>query len=427
MSSFNYQNGVLHAEEVPLPDIAAAHGTPCYVYSTAEFENNWRALDSAFGDTPHLICYAVKANSNLAILNLLAKLGSGFDIVSGGELQRVLAAGGDADKIVFSGVAKSSQEIEMALSCSERGVRCINIESRAELDRIQHIAAKLNTTARIGFRVNPDVDARTHPYIATGLETAKFGLAFKDAIEAYEAASAMPNISIHSMACHIGSQITELEPFADAVSRVALLVLELAERGIEIQQLDLGGGLGIAYQGETPPSAQAYVDNLLAQLKTHGVNIPIAIEPGRYIAGNAGVLLTRVEYLKPTASKNFAIVDAGMNDLMRPSLYQAYHQIRSVTEPTQSTASSTTPSTRTWEVVGPVCESADVLGSDRELSLNDGDLLSIDSAGAYSFVMASNYNTRPKPPEVLVDGNKVHLVRQRERFADLIAGESIPD
>ncbi len=419
MSVFNYRNGVLHAEDVAMPSLAADYATPCYIYSRAAFEQHWRALDEAFHDYPHLICYAVKANSNIAILNVLARLGSGFDIVSGGELQRVLAAGGDADKIVFSGVAKSEEEIRMALQCGESGVRCLNIESHEELERIQYIAADLNVTARIGIRVNPDVDARTHPYIATGLETAKFGLAVPAALDAYKAASKMPNVSVHSMACHIGSQITELQPFADAVARIAELVLELSEHGIAIQQLDLGGGLGIDYQGESLPSAQAYVDNILKQLRDHDINLPVAIEPGRFIAGNAGVLLTQVEYIKRTERKNFAIVDAGMNDLMRPSLYQAFHRISTVIDRAQHNNSEQ------WEIVGPVCESADVLGTERELSVTAGDLLCVESAGAYSFVMSSNYNSRPRPPEILVDGGSSHIIREREVFTDLVSGERL--
>ena len=414
---FHYRQNQLCAEELPLQNIAQAYGTPCYVYSRAAIENHWQALDKAFGDHPHLICYAVKANSNLAVLNLLAKLGSGFDIVSGGELHRVLVAGGDPNKVVFSGVAKSEADIEMALTCGNNGVRCLNIESLPELERIQRVAEKLGRNANIGIRVNPDVDARTHPYIATGLESSKFGLNIESAITAYKRALSMSHIRIHSMACHIGSQITELAPFADAVERVAQLVLRLQALGIELQQLDLGGGLGIDYAGEVVPSAASYVDNLLAVLSKHGVNLPVAIEPGRSIIGTAGVLLTKVEYLKETPNKSFAVIDAGMNDLLRPSLYQAFHKIKPVLERNSPKKS--------WDVVGPVCESADVLGQARELALQEGDLLSIMSAGAYAFTMASNYNSRPRPPEVLVDGDQHFLIRQRETLDELVKGEQI--
>ena len=415
MPNFEYQDGVMHAERVALPEIAAEYGTPCYVYSRTEISQRWHALDDAFAGYPHLICYAVKANSNLAVLNTLAKLGSGFDIVSGGELQRVIAAGGDVSKVVFSGVAKSDQDIRLALQSGEQGVRCLNIESHSELHRIQAIAKELGVIARVGVRVNPDVDARTHPYIATGMETAKFGLSAAAATSALMDAQQMSHVQVHSLACHIGSQITELSPFADAVAHVSELVSDLQTQGITFEQLDLGGGLGIDYQGETLPTAQEYVSNLLKQLRAQGVDLPVAIEPGRYIVGNAGVLLTRVEYLKRTGSKNFAIVDAGMNDLMRPSLYQAFHRISHV-HPDQC-------ATEDWDVVGPVCESADVLGTARPLSLNEGDLLAVESAGAYSFVMASNYNSRPRPPEIMVSGEKTHVIRERETVADLYKGE----
>ena len=418
MSFFNLQNGVLHAEHVALPAVAEAYGTPSYVYSRAAFEQQWRALDTAFGEHSHLICYAVKANSNLAVLNILAQLGSGFDIVSSGELKRVLAAGGDPAQTVFSGVAKSEEEIRLALSCGNTGVRCINVESLAELYRVQKVAAELDTMARIGVRVNPDVDARTHPYIATGLETAKFGLTINAALEAYALAQTMPNISIYSMACHIGSQITELQPFADAVSRIADLSKRLQVMGVELQQLDLGGGLGIDYQGETPPSAAQYVSNLLKQLQIQNIDISVAIEPGRFIAGNSGILLTKVEYLKHTPTKNFAVVNAGMNDLLRPSLYQAEHRIDHVVEPKQEPL-------EVYDVVGPVCESADVLGFRRTLHLKSEDLLAIRSAGAYAFAMASNYNTRGRPAEIMVDGDQMHLIRRRETFADMVATEQM--
>lgn len=414
MSVFTHRNGVMHAENVALSDIAAHHGTPTYVYSRNALEQQWKSLNDAFGEHPHLICFAVKANSNIAVLNVLAQLGSGFDIVSGGELQRVLAAGGLAEKTVFSGVAKSSEDIRMAL---QAGVRCLNIESRSELDRIQAIAKELDVIAPIGVRVNPDVDAKTHPYIATGLETAKFGLTQEAAIDAFQAAASMSHVRVHSMACHIGSQITELSPFTDSVTRLAAMVKELLTLGIELKQLDLGGGLGIDYQGETPPSAEDYAGTLISTLADHGIDLPIAIEPGRYIAGNAGVLLTTVEYLKPTNSKNFAIVDAGMNDIMRPSLYQAFHQIESVQQ------GDADP--KQWEVVGPVCESSDVLGSQRTLSINEGDLLAIKSAGAYCFTMASNYNSRPRAAEVMVDDSSHKVIRQRESYTELYASETL--
>jgi len=415
MSSFTYQNGRLYAEDVAVHDIALSHGTPCFVYSRAALERRWQALDSAFGDHPHTICYAVKANSNIAVLNVLARLGSGFDIVSQGELHRVIKAGGDPGKVVFSGVAKTATELRFAL---EQGVRNINIESLAELDRVQAVAQELGITAAIAFRVNPDVDPQTHPYISTGLDKAKFGVRMDAAFEAYQRAASLPNIKVHSIACHIGSQITKTSPFSDALERVLDLVEQLAQHGIEIKQLDLGGGLGIDYQGENPPSAQDYINTMLEGIKARGINLPITIEPGRYIAGNAGVLLTKVEYLKQNASKQFAIVDAGMNDLLRPSLYQAFHDI-------VNTELHDDVSPATLDVVGPVCESADVLGYDRELAVQAGDLLAVKSAGAYSFVMANNYNTRCRPAEVMVDGKDTHLIRERETVAELLKGESL--
>ena len=320
MSSFEYRNGELFAEKTSLSSVAQQYGTPCYVYSRAAFEAKWQALDKAFGDYPHTICYAVKANSNIAILNLLARLGSGFDIVSEGELRRVLKAGGDPSKVVFSGVAKSKSELAFAMS---NKVRSINIESEAELDRVQEVAESLGVIASIAFRVNPDVDPETHPYISTGMDKAKFGVTMETAFEAYKKAATLANIEVHGIACHIGSQITKTSPFSDALEIVLNMVKRLGDEGIEIKQLDLGGGLGIDYQGETPPSAEEYVNNMVNSVKAHGFNLPIAIEPGRYIAGNSGVMLTEVEFIKRNASKNFAIVDAGMNDLLRPSLYQA--------------------------------------------------------------------------------------------------------
>ena len=415
MDFFDFKNGQLCAEELPLSVIAEQIGTPCYVYSRAAFEHQWQSLDTAFGDHPHTICYAVKANSNLAVLNVLARLGSGFDIVSAGELRRVLAAGGDPDKVVMSGVAKSRDEIELAIKTN---IRSINVESVAELERVQEIATGLKKIAPIALRVNPNVDPETHPYISTGMEKAKFGIAMDAAYDAYVQADAMSHIEVHGIACHIGSQITKTSPFQDALDLVLEMVKRLAEQGIVIQQLDLGGGLGIDYQGEQPPSAAEYVSAMLDGLQKHNVELPISIEPGRYIAGNSGVLLTQVEYLKHSDAKNFAIVDAGMNDMLRPSLYQAYHDIVCVNEHSDAKEN-------TYDVVGPVCESADVLGYDRKLKINSDDLLAVKSAGAYGFVMAGNYNSRPKPPEIMVDGDQLHIVRRRETTDELFQGEAL--
>ena len=415
MSFFEYRDGQLCAENVTLASIASNHGTPCYVYSRAAFETQWAELDTAFGEHPHTICYAVKANSNIAVLNVLARLGSGFDIVSEGELRRVLKAGGDPSKVVFSGVAKSEKELAFAI---QKNVRSINIESVAELTRVQKVAASLNATASIAFRVNPNVDPETHPYISTGMDKAKFGVTMEAAFDAYKLADSMSNIEVHGIACHIGSQITKTSPFADALEIVLSMVKCLSAEGIKIKQLDLGGGLGIDYQGETPPSAAEYVQSMLNGIKAHDVDLPIAIEPGRYIAGNSGVMLTQVEFLKHNESKNFAIVDAGMNDLMRPSLYQAFHQIK----PLKQTSTATE---YLFDVVGPVCESADVLGYDRHLAVEAGDLLAVCSAGAYGFVMANNYNTRLRPAEILVDGDQAHVVRARESYEQLFEGETL--
>jgi diaminopimelate decarboxylase len=418
MSFFEYHDGQLCAENVTLSSIAAEHGTPTYVYSRAAFEKQWTDLDSAFGDHPHTICYAVKANSNIAILNLLARLGSGFDIVSEGELRRVLKAGGDPSKVVFSGVAKSEQELAFAI---ENKVRSINIESVAELTRVQKVAASHNTTASIAFRVNPNVDPETHPYISTGMDKAKFGVTMEAAFSAYKLADSMDNIEVHGIACHIGSQITKTSPFSDALEIVLDMVKRLKAEGINIKQLDLGGGLGIDYQGETPPSAHDYVQSMLSGIKSHGIDLPIAIEPGRYIAGNSGVLLTQVEFLKHNETKNFAIVDAGMNDLLRPSLYQAFHQIKPLKQ------NNSAPE-HIFDVVGPVCESADVLGYDRTLAVEAGDILAICSAGAYGFVMANNYNSRLRPPEILVDDKRTSVIRARETYEQLFESEYlVPD
>jgi len=415
MPFFEYHNGELFAEKTSLSSIAAKHGTPCYVYSRNAFETKWKALNEAFGEHPHTICYAVKANSNIAILKILSQLGSGFDIVSEGELRRVLKAGGDPAKVVFSGVAKSKSELAYAM---KNRVRSINIESEAELDRVQEVAASLGVTASIAFRVNPDVDPETHPYISTGMDKAKFGVTMEAAFEGYKRAATLSNIEVHGIACHIGSQITKTSPFSDALEIVLNMVKRLAKEGIAIKQLDLGGGLGINYQGETPPSAFEYVKNMIEGVKAHGIDLPITIEPGRYIAGNSGVMLAEVEFIKHNASKNFAIVNAGMNDLLRPSLYQAFHQIQTVKEKSDV-------ETCTYDVVGPVCESACVLGYDRDLAVEAGDLLAIMSAGAYSFSMANNYNSRCRPPEILVDQEEVHVIREREKFDDLMQGEHL--
>jgi diaminopimelate decarboxylase len=414
-SHFNYQNNILFAEDLSLEEVAQQFGTPCYVYSRAAIESQWRQLDDAFGEYPHLICYAVKANSNLAVLNLLARMGSGFDIVSSGELKRVVKAGGDPQKVVFSGVAKTAQELKFVINSE---IRSINVESLAELDRIQTVAQSLGKTAPIAIRVNPDVDAKTHPYIATGLEEAKFGINMQDAVKAYQLANDYSNIEVHGIACHIGSQITETQPFEDAVKLVLDLVNQLRSEGIEIRQLDLGGGLGIQYQNETPPNANDYVQGLINCAKQAELELPIAIEPGRFIVGNAGVLLTKVEYLKANERKSFAIVDAAMNDLLRPSLYQAYHNIVPIRQ-------NNDRQSKTYDVVGPVCETGDVLGYDRNLAIAQDDLLAVLSAGAYGFVMASNYNSRPKPPEVMVDKDQMHIVRRRETEDELTNGEAV--
>ena len=411
MDHFNYRNGRLYAEDVDLAALAAAHGTPCYVYSRATIERHWHAFDSAFKGHDHLVCFAVKANSNIAVLDILARLGSGFDIVSLGELERVLHAGGDPEKIVFSGVGKSAEEIRRAL---EVGIHCFNVESEGELDRINDIAGQMRKHAPVSLRVNPDIDVRTHPYIATGLKENKFGIDIASAVTIYQRAALLPNIEIVGMDCHIGSQLTEVEPFIDAAQRLFVLTDQLKDKGIELRHIDIGGGLGITYRDEEPPSPEIYVQALLARLKDTGYSI--LIEPGRAIVGNAGILLTKVEYLKHGAHKNFAIVDAGMNDLVRPALYDAWQAIIPVT--TLNKARS-----YRYDVVGPVCETGDFLGKDRELAIQPGDLLAVRSAGAYGFVMSSNYNSRPRAAEIMVDGDRMHVVRARERMPDLFAGE----
>ncbi|WP_229008150.1 diaminopimelate decarboxylase [Methylophilus sp. Leaf408] len=406
MTAFNNKNGLLHAENVALRDIAEQHQTPTYVYSRSALTETFKRFQAGLLGHEHLICFAVKANPSLAILNLFARLGAGFDIVSGGELARVIAAGGDPKKVVFSGVGKSHSEIQYAL---EAGILCFNVESINELHRIQQVAAKLGKIAPISLRVNPNVDAKTHPYISTGLKNNKFGVAFEDALDLYQQAAQMPNIAVHGVDCHIGSQITELSPFLDALDKVLGLVDALTERNIHIQHIDVGGGVGITYNDETPPEFATYTAAIMQKLAGRGVKV--LFEPGRALVGNAGVLLTKVEYLKPGESKNFAIVDAAMNDLMRPALYDAYHNITTIAEsPTQA---------QTYEVVGPVCESGDFLGHDRSLAIAEGDYLAIHSAGAYGMSMSSNYNTRARAAEVLVDGDQVHVIREREQIADL--------
>ena len=411
MNTFTIKNNTLFAENVALTDIAKRFSTPCYVYSKTALIHAFESFSAGFKGSNHLVCFAVKSNPNLAILNLFASLGAGFDIVSGGELARVLAAGGDPKKIVFSGVGKTAVEMQAALNA---GIFCFNVESRSELDRLNTVAGAMGKVAPVSLRVNPNVDAKTHPYISTGLKNNKFGVAYEDALNIYLEAANMPNISIHGVDCHIGSQITELSPFLDAFDRVLALVDALEQHGIHIQHIDAGGGIGICYSDETPPEFSAYAAAMQEKLGQRQVKL--VFEPGRALVGNAGILLTQVEYLKPTESKNFAIVDAAMNDLMRPALYDAYHEIQAVT-PRNTPAIS-------YEIVGPVCESGDFLGHDRTLALEEGDLLAIMSAGAYGMSMASNYNTRPRAAEVMVDGETCHLIRKRETVADLFALEN---
>jgi diaminopimelate decarboxylase len=413
VSFFAMHDGVLHAEGVALDDIARRFGTPVYVYSRAALSAAYRAYDEAFGAHPHRVCYAVKANGNLAILDLFARLGAGFDIVSGGELQRVLAAGGDAGKVVFSGVGKRADEMRLAL---EKGILCFNVESESELAQLDRVAGELGKKAPISLRVNPDVDARTHPYISTGLKDSKFGVPYADARRLYRQAAALPNLEIRGVDCHIGSQITELSPFADAAERVLALVDQLAADGIRLAHVDFGGGLGIRYADENPPAPAEHVATLLEKLA--GRDLEVIVEPGRALVGNAGVLLTRVQVLKHGEEKHFAVVDAAMNDIARPALYDAWHDIRPV-----APRGAQTPAL-TYEIVGPVCESGDFIGAGRHLALAEGDLLAVFSAGAYGMSMSSNYNSRPRAAEVLVDGQDAHLVRERETVAALYAGEN---
>jgi diaminopimelate decarboxylase len=410
---FNTKNGELYAEGVPMARIAAEYGTPCYVYSKAALEGAYREFTAGLEGRDALVCYAMKANSNLAILSTFAKLGAGFDIVSGGELRRVLAAGGSASKVIFSGVGKSVAEIEFAL---DQGIACFNIESAPELERVAQVAARLGKTAPISLRVNPDVDAGTHPYISTGLKENKFGVAFDEAIALYRRASALPSLRVEGIDCHIGSQLTDISPLLEALDKMLGLIDALDREGIAIHHLDLGGGLGITYTDETPPDPRTYMREVIKRVGDR--KLKLMFEPGRNLVGNAGVLLTRVEHLKQTPSKHFAIIDAAMNDLLRPSLYEAYHRILPVAERAGTK--------QHYDIVGPVCESGDFLGHDRELALEEGDLLAVMSAGAYGMVMSSNYNTRPRAAEVMVDGERAHLIRKRERVEDLYAGESIP-
>ena len=416
MNALSRRDGILHVEDVPLAEVAAQFGTPCYLYSRAALEQAYRAYDLALAAHPHLICYAVKANSSLAILNLFARLGAGFDIVSGGELARVLAAGGDPAKVVFSGVGKTAAEMRAALTA---GIHCFNVESESELARLNQVAGELGQTAAISLRVNPNVDAKTHPYISTGLKDNKFGIAHEHALRVYREAASMAHLRITGIDCHIGSQLTEVAPFGEALDRVLELVTSLQGEGIRLQHIDIGGGVGIRYRDETPPELDDYASVILARMQ--GRKERLVVEPGRALVGNAGWLLTRVEYLKHGETKDFAIVDAAMNDLMRPALYDAWHNILPVCERDDV-------ATRNYAIVGPVCESGDFLGHDRALALAQDDLLAICSTGAYGMSMSSNYNTRPRAAEVMIDGKQMHLIHARERIESLLAQECVlPD
>jgi len=412
MNAFTLKNGELYAESVALSDIAARFGTPCYVYSRAALE---AALDEyllELAGTDALVCFAIKSNSNLGVLNVFARKGAGFDIVSGGELKRALAAGGDPKKVVFSGIGKSVEEMEYALNV---GILCFNIESAPELERLNEVAGRLGKKAPISFRVNPNVDPKTHPYISTGLKKNKFGVAYEDALALYQRAASLPNLEITGIDCHIGSQLLDPSPVAEALDKILILVDQLAASGIHLHHIDLGGGLGIRYKDEEVPTAKSYLQPLLAKLKGRGLKI--ILEPGRRMVGNAGALLTRIEYLKPGEVKNFAIIDAAMNDLARPALYDAWHDIVAV--------KPRNVAPQTWQIVGPICESGDFLGHDRELALEPGDLLAVLSAGAYGMTMSSNYNTRPRVAEVMVDGDQAYLIRRRETVEELYALENL--
>ena len=414
MDFFQYQHHQLMAENLPVKQLAEQFGTPLYIYSKATLERHWHAFDKAFSEHPHLVCYAVKSNPNIAILNVMAKLGSGFDIVSQGELERVLAAGGDPAKVVFSGVAKSEPEITRAL---EVGIRCFNVESEAELLRINEVAGRLGKTAPISLRVNPDVDAHTHPYISTGLKENKFGVSVEQAREVYKLAATLPNIEIVGMDCHIGSQLTELQPFLDAVDRLIVLMEQLKQDGITLKHLDLGGGLGVTYTDETPPHPTEYAKALWEKLNAFS-ELEIIVEPGRAITANAGILVTKVEYLKYNESRNFAIVDAVMNDMIRPALYQAYMNILEIDR-------TLAREEKIYDVVGPICETSDFLGKQRKLAIAQGDYLAQRSAGAYGASMSSNYNSRPRTAEVMVDGDKAYLIRRRKALNELWQLESL--
>jgi diaminopimelate decarboxylase len=411
---FNYQaDGQLWAEELPLTDLAQQYGTPLFVYSRATLERHWSAFDDAVSEHPHLVCYAVKANSNLGVLNVLARLGSGFDIVSVGELERVITAGGDAKKIVFSGVGKTASEMRRAL---ELGIKCFNVESEPELMLLNDVAGEMKVRAPISLRINPDVDAKTHPYISTGLLDNKFGIAFDRAPEVYRLAKKLPNLDVQGIDCHIGSQLTEIDPFLDAIDRLLALIDQLKDDGVDIRHLDVGGGLGVVYRDELPPQPSEYAKALLSRLDDR-IDLELIFEPGRAIAANAGILLTKVEFLKHTDHKNFAIIDAAMNDLIRPVLYQAWQDIVPVKPRTGDALC--------YDLVGPICETGDFLGKDRSLVLEQNDLLAVRSSGAYGFVMSSNYNTRCRAAEVMVDGESSHLVREREILQDLWKHEHI--
>ncbi|HAG93029.1 MAG: diaminopimelate decarboxylase [Pseudomonadales bacterium] len=413
MSVFEYRNNALFAENLPVDQIAKAVGTPCYLYSRKALETAWQAFDHAFGQHPHLVCYAVKANSNLAVLNVLAKLGAGFDIVSQGELERVLRAGGDPAKVVFSGVGKLREEMVRALQV---GVYCFNVESEAELEILSQVAVETGKTAAISLRVNPDVDAQTHPYISTGLKQNKFGIDIDRAIAVFQRAAELPNIKVSGIDCHIGSQLTTVTPFMDAMDRLLERIDQLAANGIHIEHVDIGGGLGVRYRDEQPPAPADYVSALLAKLGDR--KLKVVMEPGRAIAANAGIMVTEVQLLKSTEIKNFVVVDAAMNDMIRPSLYSAWQDIIPVQPTHQGEAAL-------CDVVGPVCETGDFLGKDRELNVKAGDLLAVCSAGAYGFVMSSNYNTRNRAPEVMVDDDRFHIIRRRETYEDQFALESL--
>jgi len=410
---FNYKNDALYAENCDVAELATTHGTPLFIYSRATIERHWHAFDQAAGERPHLVCYAVKANSNLAVLNVMARLGSGFDIVSKGELCRVIAAGGDVNKVVFSGVGKTLEEIAFAL---EKGIYCFNVESAAELDRIQAVAAKINKPAPVSLRVNPDVDAGTHPYISTGLKENKFGISIEDAEALYLKAEMYSHIIIKGIDSHIGSQLTEITPFLDAMDRVLILVDKLAAQGIELSHIDVGGGLGVCYDNEQPPHPNEYAKAIADKLS--GREITLLYEPGRAIMANAGILVTEVEFIKTNDVRNFAIVDAAMNDLIRPALYQAWQNIIPVNNKNDADVA-------TYDIVGPVCETGDFLGKDRELAISAGDYLAVRSSGAYGFTMSSNYNSRPRAAEIMVDGNEAIVIRQRETIEQLWQGESL--